>query len=34
MTKLDRRIMAQYGGLQVVEYQDQDIQPLLGLLNQ
>ena len=34
MTKLDRRIMPQYGGLQVVEYQDQDIQPLLGLLNQ
>ena len=34
MTKLSKEIMPQYGGLQVEEYQDRNVQPLLGLLNQ
>ena len=34
MIKLSRSIIPQYGGLEVVEYQDSDIQPLLGILSQ
>jgi len=34
MAKLGINIMPHYGGLEVIEYQDPDIRPLLGLLNQ